>query len=644
MTTYRIRGWVGKARIPKTSSNSEVPETPLRDVSVVVWDKDERFDDRLGRAKTNSEGLFELEFTHEAFYQEPIEFEENPDVFFEIALGRTIIFSTKEIDNPEPANPPATQPEKIPGVRWNWEIKEQWDGSNLTSHKPNQLPTLTSQKELPIRQNVTVTTGGGAIAPQTTTYQIEILNAWIIPDVPERVVPTSPMVEELWENQVIDVLPTLDQVERSGYRTSLAVSDSQGGTLQQIVDSALSQILCRSSKEDPKAFVASLTKAFTPQETNGRTDYIWTPCTYSTVQTELGGAVSGAQASLYHRAKAALNEMLPLLDKLYPLNAVVDPQNMEAARSIFRTEVVELVNELGTQGGPRAQRVDSLFHLLIGNIGSEDPYEIVGGQMRELADIFGLNRANVNTVEEEQNYGNYLIIRDYLVSLRGSWKTYSENSGAGAFVGSQLVLLSQALSVVAESVQEVYRIMDLVFLGSAERQSVWIDFTKTKVRTANRNSGGTTVPVNTTNELPPGQFPLPDGTLYTQGLQLTPALTVEGLLSWVLRFATQEGPALARSGGKIGIARSLKDTADRLTILVQAASFVPVPNTAYRRAGVTRAFKDLAFQLYQVKRLAQELIPPITSFRTIDASDAQDDRQIPPSTTIGTIVAPKRQR
>jgi len=618
MTTYRIRGWVGKQGINQTSSAQGVPETPLRDVWVEAWDKDERFDDRLDRGKTNSDGIFEIQFTDEYFQQEPLEQDSTPDIFFRVYQGKNILFSTEEVD--DPANT-LNQVKKIPGIKWNWEIKEEWDLTNLRNHIQNSSPTRESERNLPIRQNVTVTTGGGPIPPETTTYQIEILNAWIIPDQPVREVPTPGEVvpEDTWNNAVIDVLPTLDQVGLSSRQTSLTPVENKAGSLQQLIDSAFSEVLSWNPQNDPKAFLDSLTKAFTPQEINGRTTYNWTPGTYNSVQTELGGAVSGAQASLYHRAKAALNEILPLLDKLYSLDSSADQQNMEAARSLVRTEIIELVNELGTQGGPRAQRVDSLFQLLIGDVGPDDPYEVVGGQLRELADIFGLNRSRVNTVDEEQNYGNYLIIRDYIVSLRGSWKTYSENSGSGAFVGSQLVLLSQALSVVAESVNEVYRIMDLVFLGPAERQSVWIDFTKTIVKTTKDAS------------LPAGQFPLPDGTLYKDGLQLTPPMSVESLLSWTMRFATQEGPSLARSGGKIGIAKSLAQTADKLMILMQAASYVPVPNTAFRRAGVIRAMKDLAFQLYQVKRLAQELIPPITSSRTIDADDVRDTRRLPAS-------------
>src|SRR5437660_93036 len=42
-----------------------------------------------------------------------------------------------------------------------------------------------------------------------------------------------------------------------------------------------------------------------------------------------------------------------------------DPQDTEAVRAIIRSEMGELVNELGMPRGPRVQRVDSLFSLLI---------------------------------------------------------------------------------------------------------------------------------------------------------------------------------------------------------------------------------------------------------------------------------------
>jgi ABC-type phosphate transport system permease subunit len=78
--------------------------------------------------------------------------------------------------------------------------------------------------------------------------------------------------------------------------------------------------------------------------------------------------------------------------------------------------------------------------------------------------------------------------------------------------------------------------------------------------------------------------------------------------------ATKEWPALAKDGGKLGIAKTIAETADKLMILVQAASYAPVRNSAFRRAGVVRSLRDLAFQIYQVKRLASALILPLPPY------------------------------
>jgi hypothetical protein len=570
MATYRIRGRVTKNITSDTISggtSSFFPEvTGLR---VEAWDKDVRFDDRLGNGKTNSQGDFEIYFTDEAYRQEPLEAEINPDLFFQVFRGRELLGSTEQeiiLFGLNSFNSLSTLP------------------------APGSSESLQPSSLILMRDGI------------TTDYRIQNLQIdGISEESPQRPIfelPSTPT------DTVIDVLPTLDQITESGIRTTLTPVDGQGGSLQQIVDGALGEVLGRNLKTgDAKMLLASLTQAFSAKESNGRTDYVWTPRAYASVQTELGGMLTGAQASLYHRAKVALNEMLPLLNKLYPMDSAADPQNIEAARSIVRTEITELVNEMGTQGGPRAHRVETLFQLLIGDVDATEP-ERVGGQLKDLADMFGLTRSRINTVDEEQNYSNFLIIRDYIVSLRSSWNAYIDNSGAGAFVGPQLVLLSQSLSVVAESVQEVYRIMDLVFLGPAERQAVWIDFTQAL-----------------DPELRKGNYPgiaflLPDRTGYpiSKTLQLVPPMTVESLLSWAWQAATKEWPILAKEGGKLGIAKTIAQTADRLMILIQAASYVPIQNTAFRRAGVLRALRDLAFQVYQVKRLAEALITPLPPY------------------------------
>jgi hypothetical protein len=582
MTTYGIRG-----QLMGVSSG-------VASLRVEAWDKDEHFDDRLGSSKTDSIGVFDIEFTDEDFNQDTEERDWIPDVFFVVYHGKDLVGST--LDSTE--DPKL----RIPAIVWKYYlvVVQQFQlESKFQSQVPHNLPVLTLQ-----------------LNGVKTEYSIKILAAGIVP---ETTIPTKPLNGfQTYSDNVVDILPTVENVASiPAGRNSALVTVDNGGSLQQIVDNALGQVLCRSSKNDPKAFLDSLTKTFTPQESNGRITYNWTPCSYNIVQTELGGTVSGAQASLFHRAKTLLDDALRQLDKLYALNPAADPQNMEAVRSVVRTEIVELINELGTEGGPRTQRVDSLFQLLVGNAEANDSFEKIGGQLKDLADIFGLTRSRINNVDEEQNFSNYLIIKDSLLSIRDSWNAFNADTGGGAYIGTQLVLLSQALSVVAESVQETYRIMDSVFLGPAERQAVWIDFAKARQNSQNIKGKE--------NDSDPA-FPLPDGTQYSIGetKQLKPPMTIEKLLSWTLNWSTKEAPTIAIAGGKLGIAKSIVETSNRLMILVQSASYVRVPNTAFQRAGVIRVLRDLSFQLFEVKRLAVELIPPLTGEKMPDADDVKD--------------------
>jgi hypothetical protein len=565
-TTFLIRGLIVST---DDSGNASYSFLPASGVRVEVWDKDNRFDDRLGSAKTDSTGFFEMEFTDDDLQQDFLDLDWSPDLFFKLYQGRGLIGTTKKnviIDFPLPPK--------------------------------GQTSTVVDDLEF-LKDN-----------GNPSGYRIQKVQITFIKDNESEQRPSQDFQEQ--PVNVYDILPTSNQITGISSQGSLTTTDGKGGSIQQMLDNAFSEVLGRNLVSDPKAFVNTLTQTFTPKETKGRTEYVWTPRTYAATSNELGGTVSGAQASLYHRAKSALNDALPLLDKLTPLDPMADQQNMDAMRSIIRTEMVELVDELGTTGGPRAQRVDSLFQLLLGSEEELNSSEKIGGQMKNLADVFGLNRAHINTVDEEQNYGNFLIIRDYIVSLRTSWNEYIRDTGGGAFVGTQLILLSQALAVVAESVQEVYRIMDLVFLGAVERQTVLIDFTQAQASSFFKGEN-----ISLAKGI---AFPLPDGTGYpiAQLMKLVPPMTVDGLLQWAWNFGAEEGPTLAKAGGKLAIAQAIGGTAEKLMILVQAASFTPVRNSAFRREGVLRALRDLAFQLYQVQRLAKEIIPPSTTYQPDD--------------------------
>lgn len=378
------------------------------------------------------------------------------------------------------------------------------------------------------------------------------------------------------------------------------------GPLGQVVEGAIQQVLgWKPRNDDPKGFVGALTQSFKATEVDGTRQFTWMPRTYA-VQTDLSGGLTGAQASLFSRAQNAIDQMLPLLEGLEELRVDLDKDNLDALRALVRSQITELVNELGTTGGPRVARVDQLFNVLLGPAATNTTPEMdpdkVAGQLGGLRDILGMVGGKVNTVEEEQNLTNFRILVDYLTSLRQSWlanREYFERPSTKPFFGTQLVLLSRQLSVVAESVDELRLTMDSVFIGNAERQTLPITF--------------------------PTLVTLPDQTTEPAA---TNTMFLEELLSWVSTFASTEGPTLIQDGGKYGVQYSFLPTAKMLRNLVSGAQKpqnVALPNgsqpapgqravadlpSGYQTARVQRALQELALHLHELVSLAVNIEAP----------------------------------
>jgi hypothetical protein len=375
-------------------------------------------------------------------------------------------------------------------------------------------------------------------------------------------------------------MPTAQEVISPVPRGGTWGATGAPASLQQVVDGALTEVLGRKRTDEPKAFLASLERSFTLEQFEGHTVFKWTPRTYA-VQTELGGGLTGAQASICHRAKATLDDALPLLDGLYPLLPNFDQQEVDAACSIVRTEFIELVNEVGVEGGPRPQRVDDIFTLLRDRL-DRNP-------VNSVRVVFGLTPSSVITVEEEQNLTNFFVIRDYIEGLFTTWNAFKNqftSPGVGPkALGTQLVLLSRALSVVAESVDETSLVMDSVFLGPNERQTVSITFPR-QVRV-----DGIVVPTLTDS---PGQQP--------------PSMVVDELLSWVRRFAKDEAPQLIQEGGKRGVEAILPIAVRLERLAIGAAQPGASTHIGFSRQRVRRSLIELANQLGQVRRFATDLL------------------------------------
>jgi hypothetical protein len=398
------------------------------------------------------------------------------------------------------------------------------------------------------------------------------------------------MAENKQEREIADIqtYPILTQdlsyAPVPGQATT-AAAPGGGAPLKQIAENAIRDVLgCKPKVNDPKGIVAALNQSFSPKEDEGHTDWLWTPRSYA-AQVDMS-AITGAQASLYQRAKTALDQSLPLLDGLYALDVTADPQDTEATRAIVRSAMVELINELGQVGGPRPQRVDDYFRTLLDYnprrppnpktgkphpLGLSDP-ESVSGQLGILRDRFGLTRNLVNTIDEEQNLTNYFIIVNYFDTLQVSWDTdrhfFLRATNGDAFLGTQQVLMLQSLAALAEEVQQAYFIFDSLFIGPAERQTTYIEF---------------------------------------DGIQLT----LTELLEWVDSFASEEAPRLIQDGGKDGV-MSIVPTVEKLRSLVNEALALarkPTgnPSRGFHSPRSQFAFQDLSQQLKTTADLADQI-------------------------------------
>jgi hypothetical protein len=376
--------------------------------------------------------------------------------------------------------------------------------------------------------------------------------------------------------------------EEVGYAPSPLARQSDpagGGTsnLGQIVGKAVNDVLGWKVKpNDAKGFVGALTSSFTGQDVDGHTEWKWTPRTYA-VQTDLSGGITGAQASLYSRAQKALEQSLPLLDGLYPLDPEAAPEDVAALKTLVKSQFTSLVGELAMAGGPRRARVDQYFVLLLNPTNFpnaptvESEPDKVAGTLGELRDEFGLSFSQsqfVNDVQDEQDLSNFRILTDYVTSLAQSWlgnRQFFDPNGQQRFLGTQLVLLSRQLSVVAESVDEVRFTLDSVFIGPAERQTLKLNF---------------------------GNGAASD------------ALFIEDFLSWVQNFATGEGPQLIQDGGKLAVANSFLPIARKLSGLARSAlkrRLNPKLPHGFFTARVQRAMQQLAIDLEALVSLADPI-------------------------------------
>jgi hypothetical protein len=343
-----------------------------------------------------------------------------------------------------------------------------------------------------------------------------------------------------------------------------------GAGYGQAVDQVMRDVLGWRPSGDVAGFRAALTGAFQLRQVEGHTEWTWQQRGYA-VQADMG-ALTGAQASIYARAKSALDQMLPLLAGLTAINpALYPPQDLEAIRTIITAELGELVSELALEGGPRIERVDQLFLLLVGESRkSFDPNpDHVQGQLGKLRDRFGLSEQWVDTVDEERILTNFRVVVEQVLSLRESWfydRDLLTVVDSRTSLGTLLILLSRGLEAVCESVSDLTFALDSVYVDAAQRQVIELRL--------------------------PGQ----------------PPVLLSDLLDWVVRASRDEGPRIIQDAGKDGVL-AFAPVLAKLRTLIHAARELARSNTklpsGMKTPRVDRAFQVLVSQLAEAARLAK---------------------------------------
>jgi hypothetical protein len=344
-----------------------------------------------------------------------------------------------------------------------------------------------------------------------------------------------------------------------------------GAGYGQTVDQVMRDVLGWRPSGDVAGFQTALTGAFQLREVEGHTEWTWQQRGYA-VQADMG-ALTGAQASIYARAQAALGQMQPLLASITALNPTLfPPEDLEAIRTIIAAELQELVNELALEGGPRIQRVDQLFTLLLGESRkSFDPNpDHVQGQLGTMRARFGLTEEWVDTVDEERILTNFRVVVEQVMSLQESWfydRKLLAVVDTQSSLGTILIWLSRGLEAVCESVDDLTFSLDSVYVDAAQRQVIEL------------------------------KFPMQDPILLSD------------LLDWVVRAARDEGPRLIQDAGRDGVdafapvLEQLRTLIQEARKLIRTAGGTTLPD-GMRTPRVQRAFQVLEAQIIEATRLA----------------------------------------
>jgi hypothetical protein len=340
---------------------------------------------------------------------------------------------------------------------------------------------------------------------------------------------------------------------------------STGTGLGARVDAAFRRILGQAPRSsDPVGVAAAVANAFPVSVVAGARTVNWRPGNYGATSATTA-TISGAQRSLLTRASDEIQTIQRTLERMRPNLPAPDAEEIDAAKAVILQELDSILREISTEAGPNQARVTSSLETMLRTpiLGSSGYVAYLGLQSGFLDSAGAISQVNRNTVAEEQNLSDFILIRDCITSIDTSWTNFKRI--ASSDLGSGLIKLARRLQAITESCGEIERAMDSVNFGPGDR---------------------------TVTEISPG------------------GMLISELLSWIAEFGRIDGPKFISSGGRRGIqviwerSQDLQKAAFAFALFISRPGIPPSgPPAALRQPRVTSAIGEL---LDHLQRLINE--------------------------------------
>ena len=346
---------------------------------------------------------------------------------------------------------------------------------------------------------------------------------------------------------------------------SRSIASNDASSMERQVQRALQQVLGGAIGRGSNSFMKALSSAFPTTATSEGQQVAYSSSrsivslynpggpgngTYpvgnyskgTTLADGYAGTISARQANLYRQASITASDALRVLEGLTPFFPLAEADQVEALRSLIRSEINSLVDEFGRVEEPRTDRVLAYFSALTLHVKG----------FGELAFLDNSERAV--TVEDEAQTAGFELLSSYTFTLRRIWDIFFDidRKAPDSFSLSERVERANILlPVVAQVNTDFEAAMDSVGFAESERRSLAARFDTLKGLGIGSMASFGAASVQTLISLTTSI----DDTL--------PDITVYDLTEWIDRFTNLEGPSTLADSGQFGL-DFVTDQADRI--------------------------------------------------------------------------------